>query len=422
MRASLLLALAGLGAAVPFQALDVSDRNNIQRRAASAVLTEPTVSTNNLLMANTHDSLRAAYQDWVSVFKHQKPQEDNQTGNVTNTVQPRAEPVQVPLTGINALAPETAGCDCSDDEGHGLGLDLDVNLHWFETVPHFSHIAHEQHAPHLYDRIFSDHNATAIHESIEARILTNYDAHECSQHCNNHGACLSFGIFIERQPSCTNCLNPHVKIANVCELYNTHLAHAVITDGRRRHWFYGKHFTRAVRGSNGYNKRSGKHATTAISTPASASASPSPAASASATTPLTDRETVTHTVTTTQPLPATETHTVSVSCSKDYAPPPPAANTATTITTTAPPTTVTVPSTPYNTYAAPPIVVTQTHTETTTVFSGNGYTAPPVASTHTLTLTVTTTALQTTTRTHTMTFWPAPTRHGSDSDSDSDSD
>ena len=148
----------------------------------------------------------------------------------------------------------SASPDDSSDSGDEAEASFDADLDGFMGLPTYSRIAQDEDTPCPYVQAFSNRNATAIHQPIETHNMTTYNAKECSQFCNSHLACKAFGIFIERQPSCTNCSDPTSTEANMCELYNTVLDPKIVTDNSTSQRFGNKRFTMAIRASNGYNK------------------------------------------------------------------------------------------------------------------------------------------------------------------------
>ncbi|KAF9695420.1 hypothetical protein EKO04_006494 [Ascochyta lentis] len=139
-------------------------------------------------------------------------------------------------------------------------VSLDADLDDFLTLSLYSQLAHDAPTPFPYTLIFTDYNATAIHQPIQTRTLPSYNADECAIRCNGHLACRSFSIYIERQLSCTDCTDPESVVANMCELYNTPLERRIVADGGGEQRVNGQKFTRAVRAANGYN-RAGKTVT-----------------------------------------------------------------------------------------------------------------------------------------------------------------
>ncbi|KAJ4307710.1 hypothetical protein N0V94_009643 [Neodidymelliopsis sp. IMI 364377] len=131
---------------------------------------------------------------------------------------------------------------------------LDDDLDDFLSLDDYSRLARDQETPYPYEQVFANENATAIHQPIQTERLDVYDATSCAELCNTHGACISFGIFIERQPSCTDCSTPQSEEASMCALYNTTLDRDEVGQGGSVESIQGRVFTRAVRASNGYNR------------------------------------------------------------------------------------------------------------------------------------------------------------------------
>jgi hypothetical protein len=131
---------------------------------------------------------------------------------------------------------------------------LDDDFDDFLSFASYSRLAQEEITPCPYEQVFTNENATAVHQPIQTERLDAYDATSCAELCNTHGACKSFGVFIERQPSCTDCSNPLFEEAFMCELYNTALDRDDVAEGNTGKSIRRQVFTRAVRASNGYNR------------------------------------------------------------------------------------------------------------------------------------------------------------------------
>ena len=155
--------------------------------------------------------------------------------------------------------PAPTGSPSSEDK---TNASLDADSKDFMAPSTYSRLAREQTAPYPYEQVFADQNATAIHQPIVSRRTDTYDAEVCAGHCNVHRACKSFGIFIERQASCSNCTRPSSTEVNMCELYNTPLDRDIITATDTQN----QTLTRAIRASNGYNKLRETHTVTATRT------------------------------------------------------------------------------------------------------------------------------------------------------------
>lgn len=276
-------------------------------------------------------------------------------------------------------------CDCTDEEESALDHDLD----WFLTFPLYSRVALSEATPYPYTLVYADYNATAIHAPIATHTLDSYSAADCASYCNAHPACRSFGVFVERQPSCRDCGRDEVEIEDVemCELYNVELERRVARDGARVEGVGGgRWYTRAVRGSNGYNKGMMGGETATVTATVSIGGGT-----------VTRTSTVTSTVTT---------------------------GTVGTITTT---TTTTATTTATATAAAVTVTAAGTTTTATSTLTAivTAAAVATITSTITTSLTVlpsTVTSTQQVTTTVTKTWSPAPTRHDSSSSSDSDSE
>lgn len=142
---------------------------------------------------------------------------------------------------------------------------LDSDLEEFMTLGWYSRLAEEEDAPSSYEQAFKNQNAIASRQAIQTERLAGYDATECAEYCNRHRDCEAFGIFVERQPSCTSCSALRSNKSFMCKLYNAHLEPRIVTDQGNEQRFGGKKFTLAIRASNGYN-RLGRAATVTVTT------------------------------------------------------------------------------------------------------------------------------------------------------------
>lgn len=143
-----------------------------------------------------------------------------------------------------------------------------TELDEFKNLQSYSRLARDEETPSPYTQAFENQNATAIHQPILTERLDAYSADACANFCNSNAACEAFTIFVERQPSCTDCSNPKSNAAFMCRLYNTALELDIVTDEGRAQELDGKTFTRAIRAANGYNKI---HPTTSTATKTAAS-------------------------------------------------------------------------------------------------------------------------------------------------------
>ncbi|KAF3050092.1 hypothetical protein E8E11_010515 [Didymella keratinophila] len=325
MKFTLILALAGLGAAAPAGLLKTSSEDSFVKILPNLLSSVTEGMSAATPVATTLPIVRAEFND---------------TDSSDDEAKVSAGPVSTATQTSLSAAPSATG-NRTDS--------LDEDLESFQMDPTYSRLAKEQSdMPYPYELVIENYNKTAIHQAIETHRsgvsdddYDAYEASECAQYCNEHRACDAFAIYIERDASCTDCSDPEAIDVAKCDLYNTALKQPDMRKEAEQESIQGQTITRAVRAYNGYNKIQKTATVTAVRT-------------ATVQTSIVAYSTVT--VTTTSPVTSTMHHTMSGSNSTVTRTVP-----AHAVTFTRPATTVT------ETYVemAPPVTVTRTSTKST---------------------------------------------------------
>ncbi|KAH7339199.1 hypothetical protein BKA66DRAFT_577346 [Pyrenochaeta sp. MPI-SDFR-AT-0127] len=133
----------------------------------------------------------------------------------------------------------------------------DDDLYEFVTTIRYSILALDAEVPNDYEEIFQDRNATVDDRfSLYSRlILASYNPDQCATVCTQNTECKGFNIYVQRDPSCTDCSTPKTIEAFECSLHTREVKESLATNQGPTLNIAGTSFKKAVRGSNGYRKR-----------------------------------------------------------------------------------------------------------------------------------------------------------------------
>ncbi|KAK5676596.1 hypothetical protein LTS10_010897 [Elasticomyces elasticus] len=127
----------------------------------------------------------------------------------------------------------------------------------FKTLPAFASAANNAATPALYQRVFTNLNASEFASSSNVYLgyyeLKSYDAAACTALCDQTSGCVGTNLYFERNPSllpAASCANPTALTTIKCALWGSPVTpQQAINDGQ----FQGK-FHVLIAGSNGYMK------------------------------------------------------------------------------------------------------------------------------------------------------------------------
>ncbi|KAF3041171.1 hypothetical protein E8E12_009537 [Didymella heteroderae] len=256
MKVSLVLVLAGLGAAAPavftktprHSAIDLLPTDFPYSRFPEAASRENYLPLPYQISRPNHptvDPLRRTHDRRAEIVAN--------TNSLVSSSEASGNPVSTSTQTTSLASP-------SATDPYDTGS-LDEDLLWFKNDPAYSRLAEEQSdIPYPYELVIDNYNKTAIHQAIETQCAEasdeydEYDASACAQHCNEHRACGAFAIYVEREASCTNCSDPEAIDMIKCDLYNTYLQQPDMRKEAEQESIQGQTITRAVRAYNGYNK------------------------------------------------------------------------------------------------------------------------------------------------------------------------
>ncbi|KAK3070811.1 hypothetical protein LTR53_009790 [Teratosphaeriaceae sp. CCFEE 6253] len=127
----------------------------------------------------------------------------------------------------------------------------------FKTYAPFASAANSAAAPALYQRVFTNLNASEFATSSNVYLgyyeLKSYDAAACTALCDQSSGCVGTNLYFERSPSllpAASCPNPTAITVIKCALWGSPVTQGQATnDGQ-----YQANFHVLIAGSNGYMK------------------------------------------------------------------------------------------------------------------------------------------------------------------------
>ncbi|TKA82957.1 hypothetical protein B0A55_01544 [Friedmanniomyces simplex] len=159
------------------------------------------------------------------------------------------------LLARSAVADTTTACS-PQPSGHGP-VPSPNDEATFKTYPAFASAASNAAAPALYQRVFTNLNASEFASSSNVYLgyyeLKSYDAGACTALCDQTSGCVGTNLYFERDPSllpAAACPNPTALTVIKCALWGSPVtAQQATNDGQ-----YQASFHVLIAGSNGYMK------------------------------------------------------------------------------------------------------------------------------------------------------------------------
>jgi hypothetical protein len=161
--------------------------------------------------------------------------------------------------GILILVAVAVGNECDPKYSVSNAYNFDLSSGGnFQNDPNIARLSNLAPTPNGYTQVYKNAQYASIDFSgyLQWSLLPKYDTNLCATQCQNVTGCLSFNIYVERDPTQTpgeDCPNPSAVSTVKCVLFDTILTPQTLVNAGQ----YRSDFEVAIAGSNGYVHTSG---------------------------------------------------------------------------------------------------------------------------------------------------------------------